>query len=48
MDPPKKAAPYLETEVTMHNLMMVESYKRKVGRYVVRDSFCLGMSSLAL
>ncbi len=32
MDPPKSAAPYLQTEVIMHNLMMVESYKRKVGK----------------
>lgn len=32
MDPPKPAAPYLQTEVIMHNLLMVESYKRKVGR----------------
>jgi len=32
MNPPKPAAPYLQTEVIMHNLMMVESYKRKVGK----------------
>ena len=32
MDPPKPAHPYLETDVIMQNLLMVESYKRKVGR----------------
>lgn len=33
MDLPKPAEPYLEAEVIMQNLLMVESYKRKVGRY---------------
>ena len=32
MDPPKPANPYLEASVIMHNLLMVESYKRKVGK----------------
>ena len=32
MDPPKPASPYLEASVIMHNLLMVESYKRKVGK----------------
>lgn len=38
MDPPKAAAPYLQTEVIMHNLLMVESYKRKVGRPIMDDA----------
>jgi len=38
MDPPKPAAPYLQTEVIMHNLMMVESYKRKVGKPIMDDA----------
>lgn len=32
MDPLKPANPYLEASVIMHNLLMVESYKRKVGK----------------
>ena len=33
MDAPKAAEPYLEAQTIMQNLLMVESYKRKVGRY---------------
>ncbi len=32
MDSPKPATPYLQTEVITHNLIMAESYKRKVGK----------------
>lgn len=32
MDAPKAAEPYLEAQTIMQNLLMVESYKRKVGR----------------
>ncbi|KAL3134759.1 hypothetical protein ABBQ32_007752 [Trebouxia sp. C0010 RCD-2024] len=38
MDPPKPANPYLETSVIMHNLLMVESYKRKVGKPIMDDA----------
>ena len=32
MDIPKPAAPYLDTDVVMQNLLMVESFSRFVGR----------------